>query len=166
MGFDAFMKIGTIPGESTDDKHPEWIEVMSFQWGVSQAAGAAGVSALGGQTGGRADFTDFSVVKLTDKASAKLFLACCAGEHLADVTLEFCKAGGDKEKYLEIKLTDVVVANYRPGGNSQSAELVPLEEVGFRFGTFKLNYTQMDNKTGKSKGNVNAGWDLTKNKKM
>ena len=24
--FDAFLKIATIPGESTDDKHKDWIE--------------------------------------------------------------------------------------------------------------------------------------------
>jgi len=25
MPFDAFLKIATIPGESTDDKHKDWI---------------------------------------------------------------------------------------------------------------------------------------------
>ena len=36
MAFDAFLKIATIPGESTDDKHKDWIEVLSYSWGVSQ----------------------------------------------------------------------------------------------------------------------------------
>ena len=28
--YDAFLKIDGIPGESTDDKHKDWIEILSF----------------------------------------------------------------------------------------------------------------------------------------
>ena len=31
MAFDAFIKIDGIPGESTDEKHKEWIEVGSVR---------------------------------------------------------------------------------------------------------------------------------------
>lgn len=30
MAFDVFIKIDGIPGESSDDKHKEWIEVLGF----------------------------------------------------------------------------------------------------------------------------------------
>jgi len=39
MAGDCFLKIDGIPGESTDDKHKDWIEVMSYSHGVSQMAG-------------------------------------------------------------------------------------------------------------------------------
>ena len=29
MAFDAFLKVDGIPGESTDDKHKDWIEILS-----------------------------------------------------------------------------------------------------------------------------------------
>ena len=118
MPFDAFLKIGTIPGESTDDKHKDWIEILSFHWGVSQAAGGT-TSGTGGHGGQRVDVTPFSFVHTVDKASPKLFLACCTGEPIADVTLEVCKASGDKIKYMEYKLSDVMVSSVRPGGSSQ-----------------------------------------------
>ena len=38
MAFDAFLKLSTIPGESGDDKHKEWIEILSYSTGVSQPA--------------------------------------------------------------------------------------------------------------------------------
>ena len=164
--FDAFLKLSTIPGESTDSKHAEWIEIESFHWGVNQRAGAAGASALGGHTGGRADFDDMSVVKLIDKASPKLLLACAAGEHIPDVTIELCKAGGDKQKYLEIKMNDVVVSSYRPGGSAKSESVVPMEEVTLRCAKITWNYTVLDTKTGAPKGTVNAGWDLSTNAKL
>ena len=36
MAFDCFLKIDVIPGECTDDKHKEWIEILSYSHGVSQ----------------------------------------------------------------------------------------------------------------------------------
>ena len=35
MAFDAFLKIDGIPGESTDDKHKDWIEILSFDFGMT-----------------------------------------------------------------------------------------------------------------------------------
>jgi hypothetical protein len=34
--FNAFIKIGDIDGESTDAKHPKWIELQSVQWDVKR----------------------------------------------------------------------------------------------------------------------------------
>lgn len=164
MPFDAFLKIATVPGESTDDKHKDWIETLSFSWGLSQAMGGA-ASATGAHAGQRVDIQDFSVVKQLDKASPKLFLACCAGEHIKDVTLEICKAGGTKQKYMTYKFSDVLVSSVRPGGSANGADAIPLEEVSFRFAKCQLEYIPID-KTGKPQGQVPAGWDLTKNAKI
>ena len=164
MPFDAFLKIATVPGESTDDKHKEWIETLSYSWGASQAAGGS-ASATGAHAGQRVDIQDFSLTKRLDKASPKLFLACCTGEHIADVTLELCKAGGDKQKYMTYKFTDVMVSSVRPGGSAHAGEAVPLEEVSFRFAKVQLEYIPVD-KTGKPQGQVPAGWDLAKNSKV
>ena len=163
MAFDAFLKISTIPGESTDDKHKDWIEVLSYHWGVSQPASGS-ASTGGGRSAERCNHSDFSVVKALDKSTAKLVLACCKGEHIKEVTLELCRAAGDKQKYMEYKLSDVIVSGVRPGGSSQGGETLPLEEVSFNYGKIELSYTETDHKTGKPKGDVRANWDLTANK--
>jgi len=164
MPFDAFLKIATVPGECTDDKHKEWIEILSYHWGASQASGGA-ASMTGAHSGQRVDISDFSLVKQLDKASPKLFLSCCTGEHIADVTLELCKAGGDKQKYMTYKFTDVLISSVRPGGSSQGGDALPLEEVSFRFSKCQLEYIPID-KQGKPQGQVPAGWDLALNKKV
>ncbi len=165
MAFDAFLKISTIPGESTDDKHKDWIEVLSFSHGVAQPTASQARSASGAHTTGRVDISDFSIVKALDKASPKLNLACCTGEHIPDVVVELCRAGGDKQKYMEYKMFDVMVSSVRPGGNSHGSENLPLEEVHFSFGKINWVYTPID-KTGKPQGQVPAGWDLQHNKKF
>jgi type VI secretion system secreted protein Hcp len=163
MAFDAFLKIATVPGESTDDKHKDWIEVLSYSWGVSQT-GSGSRSTAGARSSERCDHHDFSIVKVLDKASAKLFLSCCKGEHIKDVTLQLSRATGDKQQYMEYKLEDVIISSVRPGGSSHSHESLPLEEVSFNYGKITLKYTATDHKTGKPGGNVEANWDLVANK--
>ena len=161
--FDAFLKIDGIPGESTDDKHKDWIEILSFSHGVSQPSSGSRSSG-GAASGQRADHQDFSIVKTLDKASPKLYLNCCNGTHIKEVKVELCRATGDKQKYMEFKMSDVIVSNVRPGGSSQGGEALPLEEVAFNYGKIEWAYTATDHKTGKPAGDVKANWDVTKNK--
>jgi type VI secretion system secreted protein Hcp len=150
MAFDAFLKIDGIPGESTDDGHTDWIEVLSYSCGISQNASAS-ASSGGGATAERADFSELSIVKSLDKASPKLAVACADGTHIASVVLELCRAGGDKLKYMEYKLTNCIVSTVRPGGSSGGGEKLPLEEVAFN---------------GGGGGQVAGGWNLQTNKKV
>jgi type VI secretion system secreted protein Hcp len=163
MAFDAFLKIDGVPGESTDDKHKDWIEILSFHWGISQPSSGS-ASTAGGRSAERADFANFSIVKALDKASPKLFLHCANGSHVKEVKLELNRAAGDKTKYMEYKMSDAIVTSVRPGGSPQGGEAVPLEEVSFSYGKIELTYTETDHKTGKPKGDVKGTWDLVANK--
>jgi type VI secretion system secreted protein Hcp len=162
MAFDAFLKIDGIPGESTDDKHKDWIEVLSYSWGVSQTASAS-ASTSGGATHERADFQDFSIAKTLDKASPKLALACADGTHIKLVTLELCRAGGDKVKYMEYKMSNCIVSSDSVGGGGGGE---PTESVSFNYGKIEWTYTQQKRADGSGGGQVAAGWDLQTNKKV
>ena len=73
MAVDTFLQIEKIPGESTDEKHENWIEVLSFNHGISQMASASQSSA-GAKTVARCDHQDFSIVKELDKASPRIWV--------------------------------------------------------------------------------------------
>jgi type VI secretion system secreted protein Hcp len=163
MAFDCFLKIATIPGESTDDKHKDWIEVLSFNHGVSQPTSGA-VSTSGGRTSARCDHTAFTIVKSLDKATPKLALSCCNGEHITEITVEMCRAGGDKQKYMSAKMSDVIVSSAGISGDSEDKDSLPQETVAFSYGKIEWVYTELDHKTGKPKGDVKASWDLHANK--
>ncbi len=162
MAFDAFCKIQDVSGESTDDKHPEWIEILSYSHGVHQPSSGS-ASSGGSRSAERCEHQDFSIVKTLDKATPKLNLYCCNGTHIPEVLIELCRAGGDKQKYMVYKLSDVIVSSIRPGGSSQGGEKLPLEEVTFSYGKIEWTYTQTDQKTGTPKGDVTSYWDLHKN---
>ncbi len=163
MAFDCFIQIQDIPGESTDDKHGGWIEVLSYSHGLAQPTSGSSSSG-GGRSAERCDHQDFSIVKTLDKASPKLALYCCNGAHIPKITVELCRASGDKQKYMQYVLSESIVSSVRPGGSSQGGEELPLEEVSFNYGKIEWVYTETDHKTGKAKGDVKAGWDLTANK--
>jgi type VI secretion system secreted protein Hcp len=165
MPFDAFLKIDGIPGESTDDKHADWIEVLSYSCGITQPTSGS-ASTGGGATAERANFQDFSIVKVLDKASPKIALACADGTHIKEVILELCRAGGEKVKYMEYKLGNCIISSCRPGGSAQGGETLPLEEVSFNYGKIEWTYVQQKRADGSGGGQVAAGWDLEKNKKV
>ena len=162
MAFDCFLKIEGVDGESSDDKHKDWIELLSYSHGVSQPSSGA-ASSGGGRSAERCDHADFSIVKTVDKATPKLALACCDGTHIESIKVELCRAGGDKQKYMEYVMNDVIVASARPGGSSEG-EALPTEEVCFNYGKIEWVYTETDHKTGRPKGDVKAHWDLTENR--
>ena len=163
MAFDCFLKIDTIPGECTDDKHKEWIEVLSYSHGVSQPSSGS-VSSGGARSSERCDHQDFSVVKTLDKASPKLILACCNGQHIPTITIELCRATGDKQKYMSYILKDVIISSVRPTGSARGGESLPVEEVTFCYGKIEWTYTETDHMTGKPKGDIKTQWDQVANK--
>ena len=191
--FDCFLKIDGVPGESTDEKHKEWIELLSYSHGVSQAftlkAASGGLeptappgptmhtlddiyyllitgstSSGGERTAERCEHQDFSVVKSLDKTSPILNLYCCNGTHITEVIIELCRPTEDKLRFMKYRLEDAMVTAVRPGGSAQGAEGRPLEEVSFNYKKIEWTYTETDPKTGYPMGDISTYWDLEANK--
>lgn len=158
LAFDMFLKIDAIPGESTDDKHKDWIELLSFSHGVSQPSRVVGGGAVE-----PCQHQDFSLVHTLDKASPQLALYCCNGKHIPEVAIELCKAGGDKRKYMEYVLSDVIVSSVKPSAGTMSGQPLPLEEVSFNYGKIEWTYTIIG-ADGLPHGDIVASWDLMANK--
>jgi type VI secretion system secreted protein Hcp len=159
MSADMFLKIDGVDGESTDDAHDKWIEVLSYSLGLSQPV--SGVSATGGRTGGRADFQDLAIVKTIDNATPDLNIKCAKGEHIPKVELELCLATGDKHTFMKYTLEDCIVTSISPGG-SAGGETKPLENVSFAYGKIKWEYTPIDH-TGAPGSATDRTWNLEKN---
>lgn len=81
--YDAFLKIDTIPGESTSPGHQGWIDVESFSWGASPAQAAREAA-----TSPRCSLHSLTFTKRIDKASPMLSQAALNGNLLPAVTVE------------------------------------------------------------------------------
>ena len=102
MAFDGFLKLKDIDGESSDAKHQGWIEIIDCTMEILQPISNAPSSA-GGALIGRADFSDLRFTKLMDKSSPQLALACAKGKHFDTVTIELCRAGSEKIKFVSVQ---------------------------------------------------------------
>lgn len=150
---DYFLKIDGIPGESTDEKHKDWIEVDSWSWGVSQTNTGHGG---GGNGSGKVNVQDLNFTKRIDKASPLLFKACASGQHIKQVTLTARKAGGRQDDYLKYNFFDVFCDATKHSGTGID---LPKEEVSFTYGKITMEYKQQNQKGGIG-GTFTAGWDF------
>ena len=159
MAVDIFAKLGDIKGESTDDKHKDEIEVLSFSWGVTNAIPPGGG---GGGGAGKATFQDLSFVHRIDKASPQLLLVCATGKHLPDATITHRKAGKGQQEYLIVKMNDVIVTGVVHSGNAEQPDATS-ETVSLAFAKVHVEY-----KPQKQDGSLDAGvhfkYDLRSNK--
>ena len=162
MALDGFLKIDGIPGDCPDDKHKEWISILSCSTGVSLSGGGLG-SAQAIHSSGRASLTDFCITKRLDKSSKKLMLACCRGQVIPTVTVELCRATGTgaKQAYMAYKMNDVVIAQVDEGVSASDES--PTEGVSFRYGKMEWTFTPTDARSGSAQGAVAAKWDSTTN---
>ena len=131
MAEDIFAKIGDIKGESTDDKHKDEIEVLSYSWGVANTA------PTGPGGAGKAVFQDVTIVHGIDKSTPSLFKACATGVHLKDATITHRKAGPARHEYLIVKLNDVLITSV---SHSATADQQDFESVSLSFGKVHLEY--------------------------
>jgi type VI secretion system secreted protein Hcp len=162
MGFDAFLKIDGIEGESTDVKHCGWIEIIRFGIGVRQVVSTT-ASSSGGASAERTDFSNFKVRKLLDKSSPNLALACAAGTHINKIILELCRAGTVKQPYMVYTMQNCIISRVVTTSGSDVGGEFPAETVNIDFGKIEYRYIQQDRNSGGPIGNVAGGWDLQRN---
>jgi type VI secretion system secreted protein Hcp len=144
-----------IPGEFKDGKHDGWVVRHGAGQPISKTASSAG-----GATAERANFSPVTITRLVDRSSPNLWETCFTGKHIKEITIELCRAGGDKQKYLVIKMEQVLLTNFDQGGGDD----FPIETVSFSPGKVTMDYIQQSRADGTPAGSVSAGWDLTQNK--
>lgn len=161
MAIDVYLHIDGIKGESSDDRHKDWIECKSVSWAVEQPRSATS-STGGGHTAERCEHRDVVITKLADLASPILLQTCAAGRTIPRAKLEFMRADaqGERVKYFEIELDNVLIGAVSP---SVSEGDVLTEEVGFKFSKVRWKYTQQRISGGMG-GNTSGGWDLATNR--
>ena len=100
----TFMLVPGIPGGSVDDRHANWIDVLSLSQGWA-----------GARKGGACDV---AIAKDLDIAGPRLWGAAVTGQALGDVRIEVMRVGGEQTKLYEIRLTNARVLNIATSGAS------------------------------------------------
>jgi type VI secretion system secreted protein Hcp len=155
---DYFLKIDGIAGESSDAKHKGEIELVSFQWGLTQSGTTSG----GGGGAGKAQFQDFHFTQKTQKSSPALMLACAGGQHIKGAVLTGRTTGKKQLEFLTVKFTDVLVSSFQEAAHEPDR---PLEEVALGYAKIEVAY-RPQGPGAKPAAEITGGWDLKTNKKV
>jgi len=131
---DYFLKIDGVPGESTDSKHKNEIDIESWSWGANNAGGVIG----GGHGAGKVTMQDFHFSMRINKASPKLMLACATGDHIKEALLTCRRAGKEQQEYLKVKFSDLLVSTYQAGGSG--GDIVPVDQISLNFTKVEIAY--------------------------
>lgn len=155
---EIFMKFDPdIKGEAKEDKHKDWIQLESLGYSASMEVSSAKGSA-GGASAGKVQHGDLVCSKFADLATAKLMELCSSGKHFKTVKIEFLRAGGDKVKYMEINLAEVLISSIQFGAGSGSD--VGTDSLSLNYGKIEIIYTAQKREDGSGGGNVTGKFDL------
>ncbi len=158
----AYIKIGDIKGEATEEGHKDWVRIQSMSAPITRTIPQGAKDQQ--RTKGETVLSDIVLVRQLDKSSTKLAEACANGTFFKEVQIDFCTTVKNKEEpYLTYKLYDVIVTSYSFHGQG-SGDPVPSEEVTLGFTEIEWNYVVIDPKTGDKKGNVPAKYNPSKGK--
>jgi type VI secretion system secreted protein Hcp len=147
MRFNGYIQIDGVKGESTDSDHKDWIEILSVSNLHPIQPPKPPTSKVSSSTGAK---SSFSVTKLVDKSSPKLYQAVSSGKHLPKVIIELYRAsGGSKLKYLTINVNQVLISNIStprqsPETSGPGTVVTPAllaESVTFNYGNIEWEYT-------------------------
>jgi type VI secretion system secreted protein Hcp len=126
-----FLKIPSIPGDSTESNHANEIVVRTVSWGLTNSAGTA--------SGGV--FDNIVVGKLIDRASPALMKAAAAGTALGTIVLAAERNGSQPFTYAAITLTGAKSKSFRETGDLANGIS---ETVGFAYTSIRLTYNKQN----------------------
>jgi type VI secretion system secreted protein Hcp len=148
----AFVKLGDIKGEATDQDHKDWIIIQSMSSSIHRSIPSGAKDQQ--RTKGETSLGDINLVRQLDKSSTKLQEACANGTFFKEVEIHFCTTVKNKqEPYLKYKLKDVIVSSYGFHGDA-SGDPMPSEQVSLGYSEVEWTYVVVDPKTGDKKGDV------------
>lgn len=136
---DLFLKIDTIPGESTAETHPGEIEILAWSWGMDRPSTAMTTSLA--LSLGRPCVSEISMSKFVDKASPKLMGALIGGTVLSRVKLSVSQTGGlaAPVDYFTIDMSNAYVTSLQESGSAGGDR--PVENFALKFAQATVTYT-------------------------
>src|SRR5690349_9178794 len=176
-GFDIFLKLDGIDGESTTKGHDKEIEVLSYDQSIDATLYREG---SGGGTGvAKSTFSAVRFRKLLDIASIPIALACASGLHIQSARFAFRRSGSTPLDFYVVTLEDVLVTHtgqcaatevqaplkFETLGKSPTGPAALLEEVTLHFSKIRWEYRRTGPK-GNALPSITGGWDVNGNRKL
>jgi type VI secretion system secreted protein Hcp len=158
-GLDYFLKIDTIKGESSDSKHKDEIDLLSWSWGLSNAGSTGGG---GGASASRPVFAPFSWEQGLDESFVPLFVATANGTRLKSAVLTVRSSGGKSpNEFFKMTLSDVHMLSLRSRSFGEAIRV----EAAMTYDKIEMSY-RPQNPDGSLGSEIKGKWDIDANRLM
>jgi type VI secretion system secreted protein Hcp len=153
-----YAKYEGIDGESKDENHDKWIDVLSIDWGAQRpGAGATGQS----RRRGSAVVEDMTIALVYEKSAPKLQEKCLKGEIIPKLEIELTNERDDV--YLKYELKNVLITSFHESGSAEIGP--PTVVIGNNFEEIKITYTEYDDTGNPTGGKAETSWKVEKGAK-
>ncbi|MFS8036529.1 Hcp family type VI secretion system effector [Xanthobacter sp. AM11] len=158
----GFLKIEGVKGECQDSEHKDWIDVLSWSWGMDNPSNPHAGTGSGATRG---HVNNFTITKQVDLSSTPIAQFLLKGKHFAKGIFELPKTGGDGKAmiYYKIEFKEIFVTNMSFGGGGSGG--VFTENISFSFAEYKAHYKSQTESGSKGEGNE-YGWNLKESKEV
>jgi type VI secretion system secreted protein Hcp len=92
----AFMLVPGIPGDSTNDRHKDWIDVSSVTQNFVAGAKNTGACTV-------------NVTKALDRSGPLIWGAAVTGQIFTEIRIDIIRTGGEQQRVYDVTLTNAVV---------------------------------------------------------
>jgi type VI secretion system secreted protein Hcp len=150
-----------LKGESVITKHENEIDVLAWNWGLTQSGTAHRSTGAGA---GSANVHDLTITKYVDLGTPMLLQESFNGTDFGETVLTFLKVGGGKGnqvEYLKITMSGTVMISSVTSGGSAGGDDSFTETVTLNFASVKIDYTSQTANQGKG-ATVSGNFDIAK----
>lgn len=166
MSVEMYLKIDGVTGGSKDYSHKGWSDVLSWGWAMVSNRSSAHVT-----DNDKTSFKEISIVKKIGRDSAAIMLLYAQGKVVpyADLAIIPIVAKREaKQKYLSIRMEDVLVKSIITGGNNTEdafSENIILLFDKIRF-EYSVNAMSGGGNPSHDASDYNFAWDISQNREM
>jgi len=135
-----YMNIEGIKGEVTEDKHKDWIEIHSLQFGVGRSVSSA-IGAGKTREASLPNVSEIVVTKVWDSASVELIRWSVGGASAKKVKIDLVTVGDkSSHSYGQVELEHVLLSGYSLSSGGDK----PSESLSLNFTKFQIKYVPTD----------------------
>lgn len=151
-----------LKGEAQTKGHADEIDVLAWNWGLSQSGT---LHQPAGRGAGKASVQDLRATKYVDSATPALVLSCLSGTQFRSATLTCHRVGGDGVRipYLVIVMQKVVITAVEDSGASGEEPLT--ESLSLNFAEVIVRYARQKN-DGSAGEEIAIGWSIRENRRL
>ncbi|MCL2714026.1 MAG: type VI secretion system tube protein Hcp [Alphaproteobacteria bacterium] len=155
-----YLQLGSIKGQTTDEKHKEQMEIEAIHWNVSRAISMTAGS-MEEREHSQPTFSEIVLTKLGDASSVELFQRASGGQGGEKAVISLATPGAKGESgatdYIKYELDNALISNYTVNSSGDR----PVETIRLSFTKMQITYLPQKTDGSRGQGQKVGSYDIS-----